>query len=113
MHILDNTYEESTDETLIKILSEKSVRQILSLLQGRPITALEVVPKCSSSSSLVYSKIHQLENLNLLYVSGDISKNNKRKFYYQSKIKSFTLKFVNGETHLEIIYNKRFLDSTQ
>ncbi len=111
MHILSNTHETSTDETLIKLLTEKSTRKILSLLQDKPTTIIKIAPKCEFSINLIYRRIHELEKLHMLYVSGKMDTDNKRKFYYQSKIKSFDLRFIDGETYLDIIYHRRFSDN--
>jgi len=105
MHILANKYEEPTDEKLIKLLTEKSTIKILSLLQGEPKLISEIVQKCDFSINLLCRKIDALDGFHLLYVSGELDKNGKREFYYQSKIKSFYLKFADGETRLKIVYN--------
>ncbi|MDH3313261.1 MAG: hypothetical protein OEM28_08980 [Nitrosopumilus sp.] len=103
---MTNKCEESTDETLIKLLTEKSTRKIISLLQDIPKSPSEMIQKCNFSINLLHSRIDALDNFHLLYVSEEIDKNGKRKFYYQSKIKSFNLRFVDGKTHLEMIYNR-------
>ena len=105
MHILANKYEEPTDEKLIKLLTEKSTIKILSLLQDEPKLISEIVQKCDFSINLLCRKIDALDGFHLLYVSGELDKNGKREFYYQSKIKSFYLKFADGETRLKIVYN--------
>lgn len=74
-------------------------------MQDRPITVLGIASKCDISLNMIYHKIHELEKLHLLHISGDIVKVNKRQFYYQSKIKSYNLRFIDGKTNLEIIYN--------
>jgi len=105
MHILANKYEEPTDEKLIKLLTEKSTIKILSLLQDESKLISEIVQKCDFSINLLCRKIDALDGFHLLYVSGELDKNGKREFYYQSKIKSFYLKFADGETRLKIVYN--------
>jgi len=105
MHILANKYEEPNDEKLIKLLTEKSTIKILSLLQDEPKLISEIVQKCDFSINLLCRKIDALDGFHLLYVSGELDKNGKREFYYQSKIKSFYLKFADGETRLKIVYN--------
>jgi hypothetical protein len=69
------------------------------------MTVLGISSKCDISLNMIYHKIHELEKLHLLHVSGDIDTVSKRQFYYQSKIKSYNLKFIDGKTNLEIIYN--------
>jgi hypothetical protein len=105
MHILANKYEEPTDEKLIKLLTEKSTIKILSLLQDEPKLISEIVQKCDFSINLLCRKIDALDGFHLLYVSGELDKNGKREFYYQSKMKLFYLKFADGETRLKIVYN--------
>ncbi|WP_316504492.1 winged helix-turn-helix domain-containing protein [Nitrosopumilus sp.] len=107
LHLLSDTDNQTANETLIKILAEKATRKILLLLQEKPKTISEISKESKFSANLIYSKIRVLENLNLLYVSGnDINKDWKKKFHYQSKIKSFDLRFENGKIDLKIIYNK-------
>ena len=109
MYILSDTdNSESADETLIKILAEKSTRKILLLLQDKPKTVSEISKECTFSANLIYSKIRTLDNLNLLYVSNSgPNKDWKNKFCYQSRIKSFDLRFIDGNTSLKITYKNK------
>ena len=107
MHVLDRVDKISNDEKLIKLLAGRFTRKILSALQTNPKSIQQIVKKCNSSTVSVYRRIKELDSFGLLYVTGDISDDGKRKYYYQSKIKSYNLRFTDRETRIEITYNKR------
>ena len=92
MHVIENKNKESSnnDDGLIELLAERTTRKIISFIQDRPVAISDIAKNCNLSANLVYRRVHELESLCMLYVSGDIGANGKKKYFYQSKIRLYS-----------------------
>lgn len=97
---------ETTNEKLIKLLSDKIARDLICLIQENPKSVVEMAQQGNFSTNSAYLRVRELDEMNLLKVTGEINSSGRRRFFYQSKIKSYILRFENGKTTLKIFLNE-------
>ncbi|WP_316506348.1 winged helix-turn-helix domain-containing protein [Nitrosopumilus sp.] len=85
------------NESILLVLSDPYCRKILSSVSKKAKTIDEISNELGLSKSTIYRKVHWLEKTKLVQVSGTISDDGCKRFYYQSRIDSIlTIYFDEG-----------------
>ncbi len=91
---------------LMNILADDYSRDLLHHTIETPKSGVELSNETGIPGSTVYRKLSRMANFKLLKITGIISPEGKKIFFYQSKIKSIYTKFEDGLIHMEIIPNE-------
>ena len=87
--IIDNDNEDA----IFTVSSDRFCRKVISYIIGEQKSVKEI------------SKIHLLKKQNLLKITGVITTDAKKVFYYKSRIRTIYTKYENGVFDVEIIPN--------
>ena len=99
---LDETNADAS--SILWTLSDSYCRLILKNIKNIPKSCMEISAECKIPISTVYRRIQQLQDQNLVHVSGTISDDGKKFFLYKSKIKSLSASF-NDKLTVNITYS--------
>jgi len=86
---------------MLNVLGNLYCVTILETVQEIPKSAIEINAETKIPISTVYRRIQTLHDLELLQVSGSISKDGKKYFLYKSKVKSIKAQF-DGKLTVEV-----------
>lgn len=85
------------NESILLALSDPCCRKVLSSVSKKAKTVDGISKELGLSKSTIYRKLHWLEKIRLLRVSGTISDDGCKRFHYQSRIDSIlTIYFDEG-----------------
>jgi|TARA_B100000959_G_C14813719_1_gene554914 predicted AAA+ superfamily ATPase len=99
--IIDN----DDKDALFIVSSDRFCRKIISHIIGGQKSAKEISNESGIPIGTVYRKIHLLKKQKLLKITGIITPDAKKAFYYKSRIKTICTKYENGVLDVEIIPN--------
>jgi predicted transcriptional regulator len=88
--LLNPRYVDSLEkkESVLLALSDSFCRKVLSCVSKKAKAVDEISKELGLSKSTIYRKLHWLEKVKLVRVSGTISDDGCKKFQYQSRIES-------------------------
>ena len=104
--LAEKIHEEHKKEQILELVSSKYCLTILDAIKDEPKSAAEIAEEKKIPISTVYRRIQTLHDLGLLRVTGDINKDGKKFFLYQSKISTIRSKFSDGEIEVWLYHNK-------
>lgn len=99
------SYNDETDR-ILTCISDKYCRYILSHTRDKPKSAFTIALETKIPISTVYRRIQELIKLKLLHVSGEITLDGKKIFYYHNTIQQIDCFFSDNETSVKIFYQK-------
>ena len=76
--------EDSTDDTIIQILSDKDSRKILESIRLQPKSTSQLCTECKIPPSTAYRKMQRLYDYRVIRRIGTINKAGKRESLYKS-----------------------------
>ncbi len=97
--------EDPKKDALLEVVSDKYCRGILECIMDKPKSVVEITAETGIPISTAYRRIQTLCDSKLLAVSGTISDDGKRLFYYKSKVKSINTGFNDGKVDVELVLN--------
>lgn len=99
--IIDNDNEDA----IFTVSSDRFCRKVISYIIGEQKSVKEISNESGIPIGTVYRKIHLLKKQNLLKITGVITTDAKKVFYYKSRIRTIYTKYENGVFDVEIIPN--------
>ncbi|SDR27173.1 ArsR/SmtB family transcription factor [Natronobacterium texcoconense] len=96
--------EQSLDtETVLSLLSDEYVSEILEALTDGPATATELTEHCSGSKVTVYRRLNSLEENDLVEVTTDIKCDGHHCKVYRNAINEITVAVTDDGPELEVV----------
>ena len=102
---LREIHDEKTKDIVVSSIADKYCRKILEHAVSRPKSAQELSQETEIPISTVYRKLRLLESTKMIRVSGDISKEGKKHFFYHSRVKDIFVFFKEGQIYVDVIRN--------
>ena len=98
--------EETTRKNnLLEIISDVYCRTMLKSIMNKPKSAIEISKDESIPTSTVYRRLQTLQGANLVSLSGTISDDGKKTFFYKSKIKEIEGRYEDGQVKVKAVFN--------
>lgn len=102
VHVADQKFKDN----VLKALADEYSRTILTSIMDKSKSVFEISAECSIPMSTTYRRIHDLEKVGLVHVTGSIIKEDGKKYFlYRSRIKAVRTVFGIGSLDVEIIPN--------
>ena len=99
--------EDDKKEVLLRIISDKYCREIISSTMDEPKSAMTISIDQGIPISTVYRRLQSLFENKLLRISGTISEDGKKYFLYKSKVKAVSAAFNGNNIEIEIVPNPK------
>ena len=94
-------------DNILKIVADKQAIDILTYLIDKPRSITEISYRFKIPKSSAYRRIHELESLGLVRVSGSlINERGRRSYIYASKVKSAKITITKDGLEVDIEPNK-------
>jgi predicted transcriptional regulator len=92
---------------ILKTILDKDRRKIIFCIKNKSKTLSQISKETGLSISSVYRRIHDLDEKELLILSGDINLHGKREIRYKSKIRKVVVVFDKDVTDVKVYSNLR------
>ncbi len=90
---------------ILKVIRDDVNRKIITCIKNEPKTVLQISIETGLSSSMTYRRLRELKEKNLLFLSGEICTDNKKRFRHKSKIRKVVTSFDGNVTDIQIYSN--------
>ncbi len=90
---------------ILAIMSDAYSRNILEVTQKSEKSAVKIAEETHIPISTVYRRLQQLDDCNLVKITGEITDEGKKNFLFRSKVRSIYAKFDQGFTTIEVVPN--------
>ncbi|MCH7647806.1 MAG: winged helix-turn-helix transcriptional regulator [Thaumarchaeota archaeon] len=94
-------------DVILKIILDKERRKIIFCISNESKTQSQISKETGLSISSVYRRIHDLNEKELLILSGNINLHGRREFRYKSKIRKVVIVFDKDVTDVKVYSNLR------
>ncbi len=106
MQSIGKVDENTLTDKILKALSDKYARIILTATIDEPKSVIQLSEEYDIPISTAYRKVHRLRKDGLLKVDGSTISNGKRYFLYRSNIKAVNIIFTLDTLKVDVIVNK-------
>lgn len=97
--------DEIKKEMILEMISDKYFKKILYVTSEKHCSVQTISKEANIPLSTVYRRLHTLIEAKLMHITGKISQNGRKNFFYKSKIKKIMIELDDGELKIKIIPN--------
>lgn len=100
-----NTYVIKEKDDILKIISDHISRKIISSIQRVEKSASQISTEQNIELSMVYRRLRQMQRLDMLKISFQVTPDGKKSYYYKSKIEGMDVRYHQDIIEVEFTFN--------
>ena len=102
-----HTINQERADIILQAVSEPDRRKIIDAIKDEYKTASQIAKDTGIAQTIVYRRLHELSEKNILITSGRISETKKKENLYKSKVRKVVATYDNGTVDVKIYTNVR------
>lgn len=102
-HIID----QKRADIILQAVSEPERRKIIDTIKNEFKSATQISKDTKIPQTIVYRRLHELSEKNILITSGRINSSKKKETLYKSKVRKVIATYDNGAVDVKIYTNVR------
>ena len=102
-----HTIDQKRADVILQALSEPERRKIIDTIKDDFKTASQIAKDANIPQTIVYRRLHELSEKNILITSGRINATKKKESLYKSKVRKVIATYDKGTVDVKIYTNVR------